>query len=200
MSETEQKEWTLRWSEDTYDADAKPSSLVSAWATRVPHGRAVDLACGDGHNALYLAELGFLVDALDIAPTALNLVIRAATERGLSINTIVSDLDDYILPSNVYDLITIRFYTNRNMLTMVKNALKPNGFLIYEQHYVTHMEVSGPKSGDFRLLSNEMLELFSDFRIHYFSEGVEEEGGALRSLQRLVAQKMPGKYEPHLSL
>ncbi|SVD12408.1 uncharacterized protein METZ01_LOCUS365262 [marine metagenome] len=74
MSEFEKKEWTSRWSQKAYGRSPQPSSLVATWASRLPMGRAIDLACGDGRNALHLAELGFLVDALDISQPALSLV------------------------------------------------------------------------------------------------------------------------------
>lgn len=195
MSEFEKKEWTSRWSQKAYDGYPQPSSLVTTWASRLPIGRAIDLACGDGRNSLHLAETGFLVDALDIAEPALNLVKKAAFERGLSVETIVGDLDYYKLPSDTYDLINVGFYMNYKLSIEIKDSLKPNGFVIYQQHYVTDQEVSGPISTEFRLLSNEALKIFTDFRIHYFSECLEKHGDMILAVQSLVAQKMPGKYE-----
>lgn len=198
MSEFEKKEWTSRWSQQTYDGFPQPSSVVATWASRLPTGRAIDLACGDGRNALHLAELGFLVDALDISQPALSLVKKAAYERGLAIETIVGDLDYYKLPSDTYDLINVGFYMNDELITEIKNSLKANGFVIYQQHYVTDQQVSGPSSKEFRLLNNEALKRFADFRVHYFSEGLEKHGYTIRALQSLVAQKMPGIHEAFL--
>jgi SAM-dependent methyltransferase len=198
MSEFEKKEWTSRWSQKAYGRSPQPSSLVATWASRLPMGRAIDLACGDGRNALHLAELGFLVDALDISQPALSLVKKAAFEKGLVIETIVDDLDYYKLPLDTYDLINVGFYMNHKLITEIKDSLKANGFVIYQQHYVIDQQVSGPSSKEFRLLNNEALKRFADFRVHYFSEGVEKHGDTTMALQSLVAQKMPGMYEVSL--
>ena len=200
MSERERINWEKRWEEGDYRGRSEPSSLVAAWADRLPKGRALDLACGNGRNALYLAERGFDVDALDIAGAALRLTQDAARERGLAVNTIQVDLDEYLLPAQTYDLITTTFYMNRNLVPSLKEALKPGGFALHEQHYLTDYDVSGPADAQFRLRSNELLRLFSDFRALFFSEGLEWEpgrdGGRLIAVERLVAQKLPATYEP----
>ena len=200
MSERERINWEERWAGGDYRGRSAPSPLIVSWADRLPRGRALDLACGSGRNALYLAERGFQVDALDIAEPALKLVRDAARERGLSVNTILADLDDHALPAETYDLITTSFYLNRSLVPAMKDALKPGGFALHEQHYLTDSEVSGPTDPGFRLRPNELLRLFLDFRVRFFSEGLawepEREGGRLIALQQLVAQKPPAGFEP----
>lgn len=196
MSEAERKEWTRRWTEGDYHARSEPTALVSGWAWRLPKGRALDLACGNGRNALHMAELGFTVDAMDIAPEALKLAQDAARERGLAVHFILADLDEYPLPAETYDLITVSFYMNRELMPRVKDALKPGGFVLQEQHYLTDYDVSGPRDRQFRLRPNELLHLFLDFRVRHFSEFIEEEDGRLVAVERLVAQKPPASEEP----
>ena len=204
MSERERIEWAARWAGGDYQGRNAPSLLIVAWADRLPKGRALDLACGNGRNALYLAERGFNVDALDIAEPALKLVQNTARERGLAVNTILADLDDHPLPAETYDLITTSFYLNRSLVPRMQDALKPGGFVLHEQHYATDHDVSGPTDPDFRLRSNELLSLFPDFRVRHFSEGLawesEREGGRLIALQQLVAQKPPAEFEPPASV
>lgn len=196
MSEGERREWTRRWAEGDYHARSAPTALVAAWACSLPKGRALDLACGNGRNALYLAEMGFTVDAVDIAPAALKLVEDVAQERGLPVHHILADLDEYHIPAETYDLIVTSFYMNRNLIPMVKEALKPEGFVLHEQHYITDYYVSGPRDLQFRLRPNELLDLFLDFRVRFFSEMLEEEEGRLVAVERLVAQKQPATWEP----
>ena len=71
MSERERIDWAERWAGGDYRGRNAPSALIVAWADRLPKGRALDLACGSGRNALYLAERRFEVDAMDIAEPAL---------------------------------------------------------------------------------------------------------------------------------
>jgi SAM-dependent methyltransferase len=197
MSEAERRDWARLWAEGDYHARSVPSALVAAWAWRIPKGRALDLACGNGRNVLYLAELGFTVDAVDIAPAALKLAEDAARERGLAIRTTLADLDEYPIPAETYDLIITSFYMNRNLIPRVKDALKPDGFVLHEQHYITDYDVSGPRDLQFRLRPNELLHLFLDFRVRFFSEGLEEEEGRLVAVERLVAQKHRASWEPN---
>ena len=200
MSERERIDWAERWAGGDYQGRSAPSLLIVHWADRLPTGRALDLACGNGRNALYLAERGFDVDAVDIAQPALKLVQDTARERGLAVNTILADLDNHTLPAETYDLITTSFYLNRSLIPGMRNALKPGGFVLHEQHYTTDSDVSGPTDSLFRLGSNELLRLFLDFRVRHFSEGLawesEREGGRLIALQQLVAQKPPAGFEP----
>ena len=160
----------------------------------------MDLACGNGRNAIYLAERGHEVDAIDIAEPALRIVQKTATELGIAINAVQADLDDHLLPTETYDLVITSFYLNRGLVPAVKDALKPGGLVLHEQHYETDCDVSGPSSSLFRLSSNELLRLFLDFRVRFFAEGLEwepdREGGRLVALQRLVAQKPPATFEP----
>lgn len=200
MSERERINWAERWAGGDYRGRSSPSPFVAEWADRIPRGRALDLACGNGRNALYLAEIGFDVDAIDIAEPALKLAQDAARERGVSVNTIVADLDDHSLPVEAYDLITICFYMNREMVPGVKEALRPGGFVLQEQHYAADYDVSGPADPRFRMRPNELLRLFLDFRVRHYSESLqwepERDGGRFIALARLAAQKPPASREP----
>jgi cyclopropane fatty-acyl-phospholipid synthase-like methyltransferase len=140
--------------------------------------------------------MGFTVDAVDIAPAALKLVQDVAQERGLAVHHILAGLDEYHIPAETYDLIVTSFYMNRNLIPMVKEALKPKGFVLHEQHHITDYYVSGPRDLQFRLRPNELLDLFLDFRVRFFSEMLEEEEGRLVAVERLVAQKQPATWEP----
>jgi SAM-dependent methyltransferase len=138
------------------------------------------------------------VDAVDVAPAALKLAQDTANERGLAVHTILADLDEYQLHLDTYDLVTTTFYMNRGLIPKVKDALKPGGFVLHEQHFTTDYDVCGPQDIYFRVRPNELLHLFLDFRVRYFSEGMEvEDGGRLVAVERLVAQKQPASWEPH---
>ncbi|NJP99705.1 class I SAM-dependent methyltransferase [Streptomyces zingiberis] len=73
---------------------AGPNRFVAAELAGLPAGRAVDLAAGEGRNAVWLAERGWEVDALDFSPVALAKADRLAAERGVAIRTVRADLTD----------------------------------------------------------------------------------------------------------
>ena len=105
------------------------------------------------------------------------------------------DLDEYLLPAQTYDLITTTFYLNHNLVPSLEGVPQAGGFALHEHHYLTDYDVSGPTDAQFRLRSNELLRLFSDFRVRFFSEGLEWEPGRTAAgwlaIERLVAQKPP---------
>ena len=185
-----------KWADGEYDARMEPSELLVAWVPRISKGRALDLACGNGRNVIYLAEQGFTVDAVDIAAPALELVRDTARKRGLNLNLEEADLDEYVPSPQTYDLIATSFFINRNLIPRVKDALKPGGFVLHEHHFVTDYDVDGPQNLQFRLRPNELLHLFTDFRVRFYWEGLQMERGRLIAVEQLVAQKAPASEEP----
>ena len=73
------------------------------WPMR--RGRALDVACGKGRNALYLAQRGFVVTALDISSVALDEGRRHAQEHNLTLGWQQADLETLTLPVDAYDLV-----------------------------------------------------------------------------------------------
>ncbi|WP_200762130.1 class I SAM-dependent methyltransferase [Nitrosophilus alvini] len=133
--------------------------------------KALDIACGFGRNAKFLAKVGFLVDAVDISDVALEKLSK--TEN---INTIVADLDEYEIPKKSYDLIVCSYYLNRRLFPFIKEGLKPGGVVIYETFLLS--ENIKPFKEEYLLRVNELLGLFYDFHIIYYEEKeiVREDG------------------------
>jgi len=151
----------------------------------------LDLACGTGRNALYLAEKGYDVTAIDISPRAIAGAEQMARERRLKINWIIADLDDYAI-LGLYDLIVISFfYVNKRMAPTVVGALKSGGILLCENHMLS------PAAADdeahkhrFHLKPGELGNLFQGLKIlRYEERPVNGEGGHPSFLASLVAQK-----------
>ncbi len=99
MSEAEREKWDRRYADGDYRPRSWPSPFLESWLDRFPKGRALDVACGAGRNALRVAETGFDVDAVDISEVAISQGQAEAEQRGLDLNWMVSDLDDLSLPA-----------------------------------------------------------------------------------------------------
>jgi SAM-dependent methyltransferase len=162
----------------------------------MPRGTALDLPCGAGRNALYLAESGFRVDAIDVSQSALDIGEAEADRRGVQVRWHQADLDTEDPPSVSYDLIVSCFYVNRTLIPRLKTWVTGNGFVVFEQHLATDLQVQGPHKNSWRMAPGELLELFSDFQIVYYEEGVfsrpNDDGGEsdkANALARLVACK-----------
>jgi SAM-dependent methyltransferase len=193
VSEYERTEWDRRYSEGEYRERANPSPFLDEWLPRLPTGRALDVACGAGRNALRLAEAGYVVEAVDISQVAIDIASTEATGRGLDIAWRLADLDALELDSGRYDLITVFRYINRPLWPSLIRALAPDGFILVEHHLDSPLEVEGPRQPEFRLRPQELLRAFLDLRVVHYSETVEFEGGSTFALARLIAcQGDPG--------
>ncbi len=175
MSEADRQKWDQKYAEGAYQARTWPSELLEAWLDKFPPGRALDIGCGTGRNALCIAAAGYQVDALDISSVALQRGRDSARERGLEINFQQIDLDNLELEPNQYQLITIIRYVNRQITQTIINALAPGGWLLFEHHLRTPIDVDGPRSPNFRLAPQEPLAMFSGLRVLHYSEAIKVE-------------------------
>ncbi len=92
MSEADRDKWDTRYRQGSYQARTHPTELLAEWLPQLPRGRALDVACGAGRNALYLAEAGYEVEAIDISRVALERLRETARARGLDVTCIETDL------------------------------------------------------------------------------------------------------------
>ena len=190
MSEADRDKWQRRYGERSYTARTHPTALLEEWLARLPGGRALDLACGTGRNALHLAAAGYRVDAMDIATAALARGAQRAAELGVEVNWIDVDLDSAALAPDRYDLVVVARYVNRDLTGALLDSLRDGGFLLYEQHFVSEREVDGPRSLSFRLQPNELLEMFRALRVLYYREDLmADTDGRTMALAQLVACK-----------
>jgi len=140
-------------------------------------GRALDLACGRGRNALYLAREGFQVEAWDRDAEALKELCSAAASLRLSaITTRLVDLEQAPqIPPASFDLITVFFYLQRDLAPQIAQALKPGGILVYETFLIdNHERFNHPRRREFCLERNELLALFSGLRVLAYREGAQK--------------------------
>jgi SAM-dependent methyltransferase len=165
----------------------KPSQKLIEFSKYFSGKDALDFACGNGRNALYLAELGFNVDAYDISDIALDNLNANAIE---SIKTKQIDLDDFE-PEKKYDLIVKCNYLDRDAITKLLSALKPGGIIIIET-YMDHPSNTKPDSNpDFLLKAGELKKFFDDsFEVLEYEEFDNEPHELYRmKKQSIIARK-----------
>jgi len=161
--------------------------LSDSWP--IPRGRALDIATGKGRNAIFLAEQGFDVVAIDVSPVALDEARQRAAGKSLSISWQQADLERIELPEATYDLVVDFNYLQRSLIPQIKAALKPGGHVIFET-YLTGQEILGhPKNPAYLLRHNELLELFRDFRVLCYREGKFSAGEETAFRAGILAEK-----------
>lgn len=142
-----------------------PTPLVVEIARGLKPGRALDLACGAGRNARWLAEQGWTVTAVDGSRAALDLL----TARNPEIDARVADLEkhEYAIEPDSWDLIAICYYLQRDLFEPAKRGVVPGGVVIAIVH------IPGPGEGltPFRLAPGKLAAYFRDFEILHSYEG-----------------------------
>jgi SAM-dependent methyltransferase len=120
------RDWNLYYS-DAANLDPSPAPLLVEIADRLPPGRALDLACGAGRNALYLARLGWQVTAVDASSTAIARLREGA--RGLAVDARVADLErrEFAIEPDAWDLICDFHYLQRDLFPDIREGVRPAG-------------------------------------------------------------------------
>ena len=189
MSGRDRSKWNRRYREGAYSLRPGPSALLENWVGRIPPGRALDVACGAGRNALYLAAQGFQVDAVDISAEGLQRARASAQHAGLCINWMERDLDEPLRLEHRYQLILIVRYVNLPLVRRLAGHLAPGGYLICEQHLVSDADVIGPANPAFRVKPGELQEAAGELQILQLEEAlVRDPDGSTAALGRLVAR------------
>ncbi|MDH5516524.1 MAG: methyltransferase domain-containing protein [Gammaproteobacteria bacterium] len=133
-------------------------------------GRALDLACGLGANAIFLARKGYQVTAVDYSAVALEKLDRFAESENLSINSRLIDLENFEGALGNYDLIVVSYYLQRELFPLILSAINSGGMLFYQTFSGIADNMSGPKNAAFRLKRSELLALSSGHEILYYRE------------------------------
>ena len=149
------------------------------------------MATGEGRNAVFLAQNGFEVDAVDISEKGLRKARKLAREKGVKVNALLVDLDHYQIERERYDLIANFYFLKRRLIPKIREGLKKGGKVIFETYLLEHRKLAtgGPKQAKYFLKPNELLRLFKDFRILFYREGIIREGGKRKAVASLIAQK-----------
>jgi len=161
--------------------------LSDSWP--IPRGRALDIATGKGRNAIFLAEHGFDVVAIDVSPVALDEARQRAAGKSLSISWQQADLERIELPEATYDLVVDFNYLQRSLIPQIKAALKPGGHVIFETYLIGQEILGHPKNPAYLLRHNELLELFRDFRVLCYREGKFSAGEETAFRAGILAEK-----------
>lgn len=188
MSNADRLKWDRRYLDGAYQSRRHPSAFLEDCATAfAAPGRALDLACGGGRNALFLARLGFTVDAVDISAEAL--AVGRSRAAGLPIRWLRRDLDDGFEPDDAYDVIVNIRFVNLDLLSALARSLRPNGALVVEQHLATaEKDVIGPGNPAFRVAPGDLAGVAASLTIKRLEEGVfEDPDGRKAALARLFA-------------
>ena len=176
------------------DLDAAPTPLLVETASALAPGKAprkaLDLACGAGRNALWLADHGWEVTAVDAADAAIEILQIRAEERGLKINALVANLekDEFEIEPSGWDLVAMCYYLQRNLFEPAKRGVAPGGILIS----IVHINEEGEDDGPHRLRPGQLEQYFASWEIIHRHEGKATDSAHHRAVAEIVARRPLG--------
>jgi SAM-dependent methyltransferase len=183
-----QAEWDEKHRLAGEDATAEPAGILRELLPLLPMGRALDLACGTGRNALFLAKKGRHVTAVDWSGTALDILEASARAEGTPVRRIGqlgdsrgahragleslrTDLEKTQLPESAFDLVLCVRYLQRTLFPQMVRALRPGGFVLYETYTQAQLEFAGgPRSPEHLLRQGELRDAFEGLRVLFYRE------------------------------
>jgi SAM-dependent methyltransferase len=167
MTGHDRQRWNQRYRTTKYARAKPPNALLRRWTPPGSGQLALDLACGPGHNALWLAEQGYQVMGVDISRVALAWGTRAARARSLSerVCFVEADLDRFVIPAETFDLICVFRFLDRQLFPALSAGLGQNGVLIVETLDQRWLETHPGTTDHFLVGEDELQRLVSGLEI-----------------------------------
>ena len=186
-TEDDRQRWDTLFSTGVYVFGKEPAAFLKENVALLPLGRALDIAMGEGRNAVFLAKKGFSVDGVDISEVALRKAKKLARDNSTTINAFYADLNTYTIKPESYDVILNIDYLQRSLVSQIKKGLKKGGMVVYESLTVDQLKNAGGKAlrRDYLLDKGELKQLFSDLEIVVYRE--HNDGKEARA--QLIARK-----------
>ncbi len=188
MSRQDREKWNRRYAARGDRMGEEPRTWLERNRDLLPtKGRALDLAAGEGQNAVFLAGLGLDVSAVDISSVGLAKARERAQAGGVALHTLESDLERdpaFIAPES-YDLILCFRYLQRDLAPGIEAGLRPGGLAVLELPTRKTLERRDKPAASFLVEAGELANWFVSLRTLRFEEEWENDV----NLSRIVAQK-----------
>ena len=195
--------WNRRFGDEDYLFGRAPNSWLREHAEIWrPGQRILCVADGEGRNSVWLAGLGLVVDAFDVAEVGVAKARRLATTQGVAVNFAVSDCDAFPWPQDTYDGVAAIFVQfadpamRERLFANIKRCLKPGGALVLQGYTPKQLDykTGGPPHASHMYTQSLLRDAFADLELvelrEYEAELAEGSGHRGRSaLIGLVARR-----------
>jgi len=166
-----------RYSDSDYVYGTSPNDFLREVAPKIARGRVLCLGEGEGRNAVFLAKGGWEVVALDVSEVGLRKARELAAQNGVSIETVVADLSNFLWPEDEYEAVVsiwchvpslLRAFVNQG----ARRALKSGGAFVLEAYSPAQLtfDTGGPRDADMLVEVAELQHQFAGFSIEIARE------------------------------
>jgi SAM-dependent methyltransferase len=191
--------WNQTYTDHPFKAGKAPSPFLHQMLPRLAKGKALDIAMGEGANAVYLAQKGFEVKGFDLSSVAVEHALALARETGVTIEAKRADLDLYLLGLMEYDTVVMTFFKPNvvRYYTEIIRTLKQGGTLLVESYGTEEMtELLGREDAykHYYFHLNELLRNLTPLQILFYQEGLVDGRHVVQCLARKPLDKDAAKY------
>jgi len=193
--------WNRRWAGERASAATTPSGFLIAETETLPPGRALDVACGAGRNAVWLARHGWRVTGVDFSDVALRAARELAVASGVEVEWIEADAVTWVPPGRAYDLVTVMYLQlpareRRAALAHAASAVRPGGTLLVVGHDLLNLTEGsgGPTQADVLFTPDDVVAEIGDLAIEKslrVQRAVDGGGAARDAIDALVRARRP---------
>lgn len=193
--------WNRRWAGERANAATTPSAFLIAEIESLSPGRALDVACGAGRNAVWLARRGWRVTGMDFSEVALRAAGELARAAGVEVEWIEADAVTWTPPARAYDLVTVMYLQvpaeeRRAALAHAASAVQPGGTMLVVGHDLLNLTegVGGPTQADVLFTPDDLIAEIGDLAIEKalrVRRAVDGGGAARDAIDALVRARRP---------
>ena len=169
-AEQDKIRWNEKYATEKYLFGQEAIPFLQDHVDLLPKGHVLDLAMGEGRNGVFLATKGFQVTGVDISEEGLKKAETLAAELGVTIKTVVADLESYEIPANTFDVIICTYYFQRDLFPKIAAALKPGGMALIETYTMDHLRHRSRFNKAYLLEPNELLTMLPGLRVLRYQE------------------------------
>jgi tellurite methyltransferase len=167
--------WNERYAKDGFIYGKEPALVLKNHVGVLRKGKALDVAMGEGRNAVFLAQNGFQVEGVDCSSAAIEKVKRLATEKNVTVEAKAQNLDFFLMPLMKYDTIVMTYFRPvKRFFSELRRGVVMGGTVAIEAYLVEHFKKHGSTNPmiDFEdcFHPNELLHALKDFSILYYKE------------------------------
>jgi SAM-dependent methyltransferase len=196
------EDWNVKHGEGALLFGAEPNRFLVAEVAELSPGRALDLACGSGRNAVWLAARGWQVTGVDFSDVALEQARALAVEREVEVEWLEGDLLEWEPADRAYDLVVVLYLQvpaaeRRRILACAAAAVAPGGTLLVVGHDLENLNGGhgGPKDPRVLFTADEVAAELDGLEIEKAERvlrPVETEEGEVQAIDALVrARRSP---------
>lgn len=198
--------WDRRYAGSELVWTAEPNRFLAAEVADLAAGRALDVACGEGRNAVWLAQRGWEVTGVDFSQVGLDKAARLAEERSVSVQWVLADVVEYEPAPGAFDLVAILYLhlepaATRAVLRRGVAALAPGATLLIVGHDPTNIEEGhgGPQNPRILMAPEEIADVLDDLdvvRAERVHRPVASAGQDVYAIDALVRAVLPAERRP----